>query len=1067
MQVNTNSKKITLFGLLSFLVLGIPRVVTTAAATALFLQSFGAEMLPLTYIIAAILAPAVNTLYIWLQGRISLWNLILVALFLDALVLVLSWVGIGSGWATGFILLAMVWVEVEWMLVDLVFFGLSGRMFTIREMKSVLGRIGSGEPIAVISVGIAIPALLGYLETRDLFLISGVSILLAMGIIVMIHKNYGEDLQEESEEEEGAVSRVKPAEEKKNPFSFGKYTGFVRLIFATTFFAQIIHFLIDTAFCSISEEAYTTEAELASFLAVFMALTGGVNLIFNLFISERFMRRFGVGMGLIAFPVINGLMALGGILVDQIPFQVGLFFFAVSLLKLNDESMRSGLYLPSLQTVFQPLPPGLRTRAHAFNGGYVEQVAGGIGGLGLLFLTTVLGWGAPGLLMTGSVLMVGWLYMNRNLGKKYIETLGEAFRKRRVSMELILSDPEVIKTYALKSLHSERPTEAIFGLQLLEQLDRRTDFVEGVRTLLGSPDPGAKKTALQTIAKSEMIELLPEVQSEIREEEDPNLRAHALHALASIEREGAIEELEGFLDSREPELQVAAFGGLMQHCGIEGTLICGERFLRLHRSSSQENRLLSAKILDEIASPQTYRLIKENIKSVDSRIRRLAFRTAARLDSKELWPVLLSATTSPRDGTVAASALLPAGEKIIPWVVGILDGVQTESTRHRLVRLLGQLKGEQAIGWLLANMGKGTLEGRWRVAKALDSTGFVAVDLETRDTLLMMAIECLTIQDHLRRLRIPDDSRKSQAIKEWIVYGIHLQTERFFMILARLYASEKIIQAYRKLELGKSEEKDYALELIDSMLPVKLKSQVIPHLEEVLRLEDSDLVARWETGMDHDLLSIVLNRDGWFGPEIRAASLLLFSRRGETIDPELLQELRSEPAMVLARTAAHIQDSYKTDRRDRSRRKAPMLPIEKVILMSSIPTFSELPATLLGDLVAVTEEWEYSAGDWLMREGEAGDRLFIIVEGAAQVMNGDRILAEVGVGDVVGEMSALDPEIRSASIRAKTPVVCLSLDHENLEDLMAGSVELAQGFIRMLTRRLRENIHRLNEMGKA
>ena len=66
------------------------------------------------------------------------------------------------------------------------------------------------------------------------------------------------------------------------------------------------------------------------------------------------------------------------------------------------------------------------------------------------------------------------------------------------------------------------------------------------------------------------------------------------------------------------------------------------------------------------------------------------------------------------------------------------------------------------------------------------------------------------------------------------------------------------------------------------------------------------------------------------------------------------------------------------------------------------------------------------------------------------------MVATLGERSVFGEMALLDPEVRSATVRATQEGLLLSLDHYTLEELMEGDVDLAHAFLKVLCGRLRD-----------
>lgn len=129
--------------------------------------------------------------------------------------------------------------------------------------------------------------------------------------------------------------------------------------------------------------------------------------------------------------------------------------------------------------------------------------------------------------------------------------------------------------------------------------------------------------------------------------------------------------------------------------------------------------------------------------------------------------------------------------------------------------------------------------------------------------------------------------------------------------------------------------------------------------------------------------------------------------------------------------------------------------VEKVLILKAVDLFSEIPGRDLARIAQVTEELVIGRAESLMKEGELGDSLFILVEGEVEVRKGRQAIAQLGPGECVGEMALLDSEPRSATVRAAEDVRVLRLDRDAFDELMDGHVDIARGVIRVLTRRLR------------
>ncbi len=135
---------------------------------------------------------------------------------------------------------------------------------------------------------------------------------------------------------------------------------------------------------------------------------------------------------------------------------------------------------------------------------------------------------------------------------------------------------------------------------------------------------------------------------------------------------------------------------------------------------------------------------------------------------------------------------------------------------------------------------------------------------------------------------------------------------------------------------------------------------------------------------------------------------------------------------------------------------------ERVILLKTVDLFHETPDAVLSHVAQALEEVHAKPGERIIEKGETGSCLYIIVEGRVSVHDGERVFAELHARDVVGEMSLLDPEPRSASVTALEETTLLKLDREVFYDLMVDNIEIARGAITTLCRRIRKQNEKAN-----
>jgi len=135
-----------------------------------------------------------------------------------------------------------------------------------------------------------------------------------------------------------------------------------------------------------------------------------------------------------------------------------------------------------------------------------------------------------------------------------------------------------------------------------------------------------------------------------------------------------------------------------------------------------------------------------------------------------------------------------------------------------------------------------------------------------------------------------------------------------------------------------------------------------------------------------------------------------------------------------------------------------------------LENFSPAEVRLLAHFMNV---FQAPAGVEIIREGEAGDFMLMMIEGKVEVVKLDRtgmpqVIAVVDAGKTLGEMSMIDGEARFATCVSVEPTVLAVLDRENLariivEQPMLGAKILMQ-MVLMLSQRLRATSGRLLQM---
>jgi CRP-like cAMP-binding protein len=135
-----------------------------------------------------------------------------------------------------------------------------------------------------------------------------------------------------------------------------------------------------------------------------------------------------------------------------------------------------------------------------------------------------------------------------------------------------------------------------------------------------------------------------------------------------------------------------------------------------------------------------------------------------------------------------------------------------------------------------------------------------------------------------------------------------------------------------------------------------------------------------------------------------------------------------------------------------------MTTIERVIALQRVPLFADVPGRVLAAVARRAIEVEAGAGETVIEEGAIEDHLFTVVRGRLRVHHGPREVTTLGPGSTVGELAALVPEPRSASVTAIEPSTLLRIDKPVLDELLADRPALAGGVIAALVAMVRERV---------
>ena len=123
--------------------------------------------------------------------------------------------------------------------------------------------------------------------------------------------------------------------------------------------------------------------------------------------------------------------------------------------------------------------------------------------------------------------------------------------------------------------------------------------------------------------------------------------------------------------------------------------------------------------------------------------------------------------------------------------------------------------------------------------------------------------------------------------------------------------------------------------------------------------------------------------------------------------------------------------------------------------------FPEEPKEIAAETASRADLVVFAPGDLIIREGEAGDKFYMVIRGEAEATQrgpdgAQVVVGRFGPGDYFGEIGLLSDAPRIATVRARTPLEVMALDRETFGRLMANSQATEAEVRRVAAARTRE-----------
>ena len=123
--------------------------------------------------------------------------------------------------------------------------------------------------------------------------------------------------------------------------------------------------------------------------------------------------------------------------------------------------------------------------------------------------------------------------------------------------------------------------------------------------------------------------------------------------------------------------------------------------------------------------------------------------------------------------------------------------------------------------------------------------------------------------------------------------------------------------------------------------------------------------------------------------------------------------------------------------------------------LKKVPLFAGLDDKELQQIASSMRERRFKAGDTVTQEGAGGVGFFVVQEGEADVTVGGEVRGSIGSGDYFGEIALINESPRTATLTARTDMLCYGMTPWDFRPLVESNSAIAWKLLTAMAEKLR------------
>ncbi|MBI3401138.1 MAG: HEAT repeat domain-containing protein [Acidobacteria bacterium] len=824
-------------------------VVTKSTRDALFLEHYSAASLPYADIASSLSVGAVMAAYLRLGRRAGLRTLMVGSLAVFSLTSFMFWGLSRSDEPFWMLPVLYVWASVYGVLLPAQVWMLANHVLTTREAKRLYGIIGSGAILGWIVGGMMTKAVAARAGTANLLLMTGGALAICPLLVTFIWR--------ESGAEERRVDRV--AGRPRRPLAPGGLrqsfavvwrSPHLRAIAGVICLSSLVTTVAAWQFRAIAKSVIPETDALAAFFGTFNVYAGLLSLATQLFLTSRFLRRFGLGVALLVVPLALTAGSFAVLLWASIGSAV--------LLKGSDQVLRYSIDRSTVELLYLPVPEDQTRHAKAFIDTVVWRIGDCLGAICVLVGVVLLGLSAAQISVVTIVLLGGWIAAAATARRQYVNSLRTSLFEHRVDAERLsqVIDRSTSEVLA-DALNSNNSSDILYALNLLK--DREAPHTR-IHPLLGHASADVRRETIAVLASAGDGTVVREVERLLEADRDPSVRAEALLYLARMTGADPLTRLERLDDVGGASISSAmaiflARPGPTQNLETVRLLIDGAHMRE--GAEGELARVEAARLLATLAFPsrgfddQLRALLYDRAPAVA----RQAIRAAGVTRNASMIPVIVARLGEPELTAEATIALAACGDAAVPELGRVLhDAHAPAALRLHAPDVLLRIASVAAEHALVEVMLDADPAVRLRVVSALNKLRQTNPDRRLESDLVetVLAAEILGHYRSYQILSTFDPAGASdEAARVRLRETMGQEVERIFRFMKLLLPGPDLHSAYEGLQSSAPDIRANAVEYLEHALPPRMRELLLPLLDSEVSVDERIAIAERMAGTLH------------------------------------------------------------------------------------------------------------------------------------------------------------------------------------------------------------------------